>query len=113
MFWLQAKQPSLALPPLGEWSLQSESLLNEASAGGERVNWVFYPLFLVVQLAFLYAGLTYFAAMWKGAQDQGKHGWVVSLLFAFGLLVILNCLHYAHDIAGSHLAPWSIHGSSH
>ena len=49
--------------------------------------------------------------MWKGAQDQGKHGWLVSLRFAAGLLVILNFLHYAHDTTGFHLAPWDIHGS--
>ena len=72
---------------------------------------VVFPLLLVLQLAFLYVGLTYFGGLWKGAQDQGKHGWLASLLWAIGLLVILNFLHYAHDTAGFHLAPWSIRGS--
>jgi hypothetical protein len=64
------------------------------------MSWLLYPLLLALQLAFLFVILTYFGGMWKGAQDQGGHGWVASLLWAIGLLVILNYLHYAHDTRG-------------
>jgi len=74
-----------------------------------KMSWALFPLLLTLQFAVLFVGLNYFGGMWKGAQDHGKHGWVVSLLWGSGLLVIFNYLHYAHDTTGFHLAPWAIY----
>lgn len=40
----------------------------------------------------LFVTLTIYGAMWKGAEDQGRRGWVVALLWSVGLVIALNAL---------------------
>ena len=49
--------------------------------------WV-WPLEFVL----LFVLLTIYGAMWKGAQDQGRRGWFVALLWSLGLLGGLHVL---------------------
>ena len=49
--------------------------------------WV-WPL----EFVFLFVLLTIYGAMWKGAQDQGRRGWFVALLWSLGLLGGLHVL---------------------
>jgi hypothetical protein len=47
--------------------------------------------------------LTIYGAMWKGAEDDGRKGWFVALLWSVGLVIALNAL----KALGHFLAiPW-------
>lgn len=49
--------------------------------------WV-WPL----EFLLLFVLLTIYGAMWKGAQDQGRRGWFVALLWSLGLVIGLHGL---------------------
>jgi len=49
--------------------------------------WV-WPLEFVL----LFVLLTIYGAMWQGAQDQGRQGWFVALLWSLGLVIGLHAL---------------------
>ena len=49
--------------------------------------WV-WPL----EFLLLFVLLTIYGAMWKGAQDQGRQGWFVALLWSLGLVIGLHGL---------------------
>jgi hypothetical protein len=46
----------------------------------------------LLQCFSLFIVLTIFGAMWKGAQDQGQHGWAVALIWAVALQLALQVL---------------------
>jgi hypothetical protein len=49
--------------------------------------WV-WPLEFVL----LFVLPTIYGAMWQGAQDQGRQGWFVALLWSLGLVIGLHAL---------------------
>ena len=55
------------------------------------------PLLGLLQAFALVIAFTVQGAMWKGAQDHGKRGWFVALIWAVGSTVLLNAMHHLHD----------------
>ncbi|QVV66547.1 hypothetical protein [Synechococcus sp. LA31] len=55
------------------------------------------PLLWLLQAFALFIAFTVQGAMWKGAQDHGKRGWFVALIWAVGSTVLLNAMHHLHD----------------
>ena len=55
------------------------------------------PLLWVLQGFALFIGLTIYGAMWSGAQENGKRGWAVALVWALSLLVVLRVALYYRD----------------
>ena len=55
------------------------------------------PLLWLLQALALFIAFTVQGAMWKGAQDHGKRGWFVALIWAVGSTVLLNAMHHLHD----------------
>jgi hypothetical protein len=50
----------------------------------------------IVQCFSFFIGLTIFGAMWKGAQDHGRRGWVVALIWAIALEITAQSLKALH-----------------
>lgn len=57
----------------------------------------YYPLLWFLQAFGLFIAFTVQGAMWRGAEDHGKRGWFVALIWAVGTTVLLNAMHYLHD----------------
>ena len=49
---------------------------------------VTYLAIHLIQLAALYFPLTYFGGLWTGAESQGRHGWIASLLAAVAVVLL-------------------------
>jgi hypothetical protein len=67
-----------------------------------------YPLLVALwawplEFVLLFVLLTIYGAMWKGAQDQGRQGWFVALLWSLGLL---GGLHALGALAKFFAIPW-------
>ncbi|TCD55373.1 hypothetical protein CWE17_11210 [Synechococcus sp. BS56D] len=58
----------------------------------------YYPLMWLTQLFCLFIAFTVQGVMWKGAQDHGRRGWLVAIIWAMGSTVLINAIHTAHDI---------------
>ena len=56
-----------------------------------------------LELLLLFLVLTIYGAMWKGAEDQGRRGWFVALLWSAGLMIGLHGLGYLRQFIA---IPW-------
>jgi len=61
------------------------------------VQYILYPVLWALQVFGLFIAFTVQGAMWKGAQDHEKRGWVVALVWAVGTTVMLNAMHLLHN----------------
>ncbi len=57
----------------------------------------YYPFLWLLQAFGLFMAFTVQGAMWRGAEDHGKRGWFVALIWAVGSTVLLNAMHHLHD----------------
>ena len=57
-----------------------------------------------VEFLLLFVVLTIYGAMWKGAEDQGRQGWFVALLWSAGLMIALHGFGYLLQFVD---LPWS------
>ena len=57
----------------------------------------YYPALWLLQAFALFIAFTVQGAMWKGAEDHGKRGWFVALIWAVGSTVLFNSMHHLHD----------------
>jgi hypothetical protein len=64
---------------------------------GPSCHPLLHPVLWLAQGFALFPGLTIYAAMDQGAQDQGKRGWAVALLWSVGLLIVLHNIRAVHD----------------
>ena len=56
-----------------------------------------------LQFLLLFVLLTIYGAMWKGAEDQGRQGWFVALLWSAGLMIGLHGFGYLLQLVD---LPW-------
>jgi hypothetical protein len=57
-----------------------------------------------LQFLLLFVLLTIYGAMWKGAEDQGRQGWFVALLWSAGLMIGLHGFGYLLQLVD---LPWA------
>ena len=57
-----------------------------------------------MQFLLLLVLLTIYGAMWKGAEDQGRQGWFVALLWSAGLMIGLHGFGYLLQLVD---LPWA------
>lgn len=60
-----------------------------------------YPFKIAVEFVAVFIGLTIYGAMWHGAQEANKNGWVVALLWAIAIVALFNGLHLAQEALGT------------
>jgi len=65
----------------------------------------YYPLLWLTQGLTLFIVFTVQGAMWSGAQQENRNGWVIALLFAVATLVLMEGSHAVHDGLFPHDAP--------
>ena len=49
-------------------------------------------------LASLFVGFTVQGAMWKGAEDANRNGWVVALVWSLVTAIVIKSIHTAFHI---------------
>lgn len=49
------------------------------------------------QTAVTFLALSSYGAMWRGAEEHGRKGWFIALIWSVGLVTILNLLHALDD----------------
>jgi len=46
----------------------------------------------------LFLGLTIYGAMWRGAQDHGRKGWLIALIWSVVILLLWHAIEAAHQL---------------
>jgi hypothetical protein len=57
----------------------------------------YYPLLWLTQGLTLFIVFTVQGAMWSGAQQENRNGWVIALLFTVATLVLMEGSHAFHN----------------
>ena len=57
----------------------------------------YYPLMWLFQGFSLFIAFTVQGAMWSGAQQDNRNGWVIALIWAVATLVLMEGSHAFHD----------------
>lgn len=57
----------------------------------------YHPLLLLTQGLELFIVFTVQGAIWRGAQQENRNGWVIALLFGVATLVLMEGSHALHD----------------
>ncbi len=57
----------------------------------------YYPLLWLTEGVALFIAFTVQGAMWSGAQQENRNGWVVALVWAVATLVLIEGSHAFHD----------------
>jgi type IV secretory pathway VirB2 component (pilin) len=62
------------------------------------VQSLLYPFRIAVEFVAVFIALTVYGAMWHGAQEGNKNGWVIALIWTIGIVALLNGVHLAQEV---------------